>query len=248
MTMKPEDYDAWYRQPRGRSIGETEFALLKTMLQPETDASLIDIGCGTGYFTRLFARDLSGEVVGIDPDEESLRFARAQALRGERYENALGESLPFADQAFDFSVSVAALCFIPDERRVVTEMLRVTRKRFAIGLLNRHSLLWRQKGRDGGKGAYQGAHWHTAAEARALFAGLPVANFKFAAPSCCRAAAGRRGWWSAYGCDRGCPARFLPYRARSSAQAENPAEGFAQAPIMSLPAWAEMKSPFSLSE
>lgn len=176
--MKPEDYDAWYQTPRGRWIGETEFALLKVMLRPEENASLIDIGCGTGYFTRLLAREVRGEVVGIDPDEESLRFARAHAVHAERYENARGEALPFADGAFDFSVSVAALCFIPDERQAVREMLRVTRKRFAIGLLNRHSLLWQQKGRDGGKGAYQGAHWHTAAEVRALFAGLPVTNLQ----------------------------------------------------------------------
>ena len=171
-------YDAWYQTPRGRWIGKTEFALLKEMLTPERDASLIDIGCGTGYFTRLLANEVRGELVGIDPDEESLRFARAHAVRGERYENARGETLPFADVAFDLSGSLAALCFIPDERQAVREMLRVTRKRFAIGLLNRHSLLWRDKGRDGGKGAYQGAHWHTAAEVRELFAGLPVTDLQ----------------------------------------------------------------------
>lgn len=172
------EYAAWYQTPRGRWIGETEFALLKAMLRPEHDASLIDIGCGTGYFTRRMANETRGELVGIDPDEESLRFARAHAVRGERYENGRGEALPFADGAFDCSFSVAALCFIPDERQAVRELLRVTRKRFVIGLLNRHSLLWRDKGRGGGKGAYQGAHWHTAAEVRALFEGLPVRNLQ----------------------------------------------------------------------
>jgi len=172
------EYDGWYQTPRGRWIGETEFALLKRMLKPVQDASLIDIGCGTGYFTRLLAREVHGELVGVDPDEESLCFARAHAVRGERYENARGETLPFADRTFDFSISVAALCFIPDEQQAVREMLRVTKKRFAIGLLNRHSLLWRDKGRGGGKGAYQGAHWQTAAEVRALVAGLPVTNLQ----------------------------------------------------------------------
>ncbi len=56
-------------------------------------------------------------------------------------------------------------------------MLRVTRKRFAVGLLNRRSLLYVQKGRDGGTDAYRGAHWHTSAEIRALLDGLPAANF-----------------------------------------------------------------------
>ena len=56
------------------------------------------------------------------------------------------------------------------------ELLRVTKKRFDSGLLNRHSLLWRHKGRVGGKRAYQGADWRTVAAVRALFAGLSVTN------------------------------------------------------------------------
>lgn len=52
--------------------------------------------------------------------------------------------------------------------------MRVTRRRFAIGLLNRRSLLWLRKGRGGGTGAYRGARWHTVREARALVRGLPV--------------------------------------------------------------------------
>ena len=71
-------------------------------------------------------------------------------------------------------LSIAALCFIDDERRAVAECVRVARRRFAIGWLNRNSLLYRQKGRHGGSGAYRGARWHTASEVRALFAGLPV--------------------------------------------------------------------------
>ena len=63
------EYDAWYQTMRGRWIGETEFTLLKRMLKPEPDASLIDIGCGTGYFNRLLARKMRGRVVGVDPDE-----------------------------------------------------------------------------------------------------------------------------------------------------------------------------------
>jgi SAM-dependent methyltransferase len=172
------DYDAWYDTARGRWIGETEFALLREMLSPEPDASLIDIGCGTGFFTRLFAKEVRGEVVGIDPDEEALRFARGHAVHGETYREGRAEALPFPDGEFDFGISVAALCFVPDEKQAVREMLRVTRRRFVIGLLNRQSLLWWKKGRGGGSGAYRGAHWHTPGEARALFDGLAIEGLK----------------------------------------------------------------------
>jgi hypothetical protein len=57
-------------------------------------------------------------------------------------------------------------------------MVRVTRRRFVLGLLNRHSLLYLQKGRSGGTGGYQGAHWHTASEIKTLFASLPVESLR----------------------------------------------------------------------
>lgn len=172
------EYEAWYETARGRWIGETEFTLLREMLCPEPDASLIDVGCGTGFFTRLFATEVRGAVVGIDPDEDALLFARNHAVRGEGYRGGKAESLPFSDGEFDFCVSVAALCFIPEEKQAVKEMLRVTRRRFAIGLLNRRSLLWWKKGRGEDTGSYRGAHWHTPREARSLFEGLAIENLK----------------------------------------------------------------------
>jgi len=75
-------------------------------------------------------------------------------------------------------LSIAALCFVDDERQAVAEAVRVARHRFAIGWLNRSSLLYWQKGRGGGSGAYCGARWHTAGEVRALFSGLPVRKLK----------------------------------------------------------------------
>jgi SAM-dependent methyltransferase len=172
----PAGYDAWYRTPRGAWIGDTEFELLRQFLRPEPGESLLDVGCGTGYFTRRFAGESSLRVVGLDPDSAALDYARAQGAGTERYCAGTAASLPFADRSFDLSVSVTALCFVDDARRALGEILRVTRKRFAIGLLNRHSLLYLQKGRRGGFGAYRGAHWHAAREIQALFDGLPAAN------------------------------------------------------------------------
>jgi len=176
--MTPEEYDGWYRTPRGSWIGDTEYRLLRELLAPLPGESLIDVGCGTGYFTRRFARDRHA-VTGIDRDSDMLRFARAHAVAGERYVPADARRLPFPDRSFDLSVSVTALCFIREESQALAEMLRVTRRRFAIGLLNRHSLLYHQKGRHGGRGAYRGAHWHTLAEAKALFTGIAARRLVF---------------------------------------------------------------------
>lgn len=167
-------YEAWYHTARGRWIGEIEFRLLRRLLRPERGESLLDIGCGTGYFARRFAADAGLRVVGLDPDAAWIDFARSRADGSERYCVGRAEALPFGDRAFDYAIAVTALCFIADQRSAVREILRATRKRFALGLLNRHSLLYLQKGRHGGTGAYRGAHWHTDREIHALLDGLPV--------------------------------------------------------------------------
>lgn len=76
-------------------------------------------------------------------------------------------------------VSVTALCFISDWQSALQEIVRVTRTRFTIGLLNRRSLLWRDKGQSGGKGAYHGAHWHTREELLSALVGMNVKDIQF---------------------------------------------------------------------
>ena len=169
-------YDAWYGTARGAWIGEIEFRLLQRLLRPKRGETLLDVGCGTGYFTRRFAGESGLRAVGLDPNVSWLDFARAHGAGNEQYCAGSAESLPFSDRSFDLAVSVTALCFIEDPRRALQQILRVTRKRFVIGLLNRHSLLYLQKGRAGGFGSYRSAHWHTPREIHALFAGLPAAN------------------------------------------------------------------------
>lgn len=173
--MDAAAYDAWYDTARGRWIGETEYRLLQRSLAPAPADSLLDVGCGSGYFTRRFAQDHL-RVTGVDADAAMLRFAAARAAAGESY--LLGDAcaLPFPARSFDLCVCITALCFMREQSRALAEMLRVTRRRLVLGLLNRHSLLYLQKGRAGGVGAYHGAHWHTQAEVRTLLARLPLAR------------------------------------------------------------------------
>jgi SAM-dependent methyltransferase len=171
--MTPDQYDGWYHTDRGRWIGEIEFRLILRLLAPEPGARILDVGCGTGYFTRRFAAQ-GYDVTGLDPDPAMLAYARAHRARTEEYVLGDGRSLPFSDGEFDYCVSITALCFISDERAALGEMARVCRRGLALGLLNRRSLLYLQRGRGGGRGAYRGARWHTRGEARALLETLPM--------------------------------------------------------------------------
>ena len=175
--MTPADYDAWYDTPRGRWIGETEFSLLHRLLALQPGETLLDVGCGTGWFTRRFAASNGWNVTGLDADATRLDFARAHG-RNERYQEGDARALPFADASIDCVVSVAALCFIDDWRLALSEMARVARRRLVVGLLNRHSLLWREKGREGGRGGYEGARWQTADEISEALTALPLVNIQ----------------------------------------------------------------------
>ncbi len=124
--------------------------------------------------SRAAARALGVFATGLDPDAAALQVALRQAGPGERYVERRAEQLPFPDRSFERAICVTALCFIADQRQALREMIRVTRRRIVLGLLNRASLLYLQKGRGGGRGAYRGAHWHTRREALALFDELPV--------------------------------------------------------------------------
>jgi SAM-dependent methyltransferase len=173
--VNPADYDAWYDTARGHWVGETEYRLAAAGLAGKPGESLLDVGCGTGWFTRRAAAD-GFQATGLDPSSGWLGFARACSSPALTWVEGDARTLPFADVSFDHVLSIAALCFIDDERQAVAEIVRVARRRFAIGWLNRASLLYWQKGRHGGSDAYRGARWHTAREVRAMFSGLPVQN------------------------------------------------------------------------
>lgn len=176
--MTPEQYDAWYDSPRGRWIGDVEFELLGRHLDTKAGTSLLDVGCGSGWFTRRLAA-AGLDVTGVDVEATALDFARARSGPGISYVEGDACRLPFPDQSFDQVISMTALCFVDDWPRAMAEIVRVTRRRFVLGLLNRHSLLWLDKGRSGGQGAYQGAHWHTRRELDAVLKELPVEHVHF---------------------------------------------------------------------
>lgn len=154
MNITPQEYDNWYATPRGRWISDREFALLMKLLHPFPGARLLDLGCGTGHFSRRFAR-AGLQVTGVDPDPAMLDYARQQPGDID-YLEAEAEALPFADEYFDYSSAVTSLCFVSDPVTALQELWRVSKQGIVLGLLHRHSRLSRQKA---GRGAYAGARW-----------------------------------------------------------------------------------------
>ncbi|MCP5345810.1 MAG: class I SAM-dependent methyltransferase [Gammaproteobacteria bacterium] len=176
--MNPEHYDSWYHTPRGNWIGSCELELLVEAIDAKSGESILDTGCGTGYFSRRLATSLNRSVTGIDICSARIGFASRQSSNSNDFLIGDALALPFSEASFDLVVSMAAVCFMDDEAVALREMVRVARRRIAVGLFNRHSLLFFARGRSGGRGGYRGAHWHTAREVKELFYELPVKNLR----------------------------------------------------------------------
>ncbi|WP_246833489.1 class I SAM-dependent methyltransferase [Williamsia sp. 1138] len=95
----------------------THYYRLTDKLMPGTD-SVLDFGCGEGMLARRL-RARSARVVGIDPDEDSIRAAREQSVGDIDY--ICGDALeyPFESESFDAVVSVAVLHHIDAARGLV---------------------------------------------------------------------------------------------------------------------------------
>lgn len=89
---------------------------------------LLACGCGTGFFSRQYARLPGVSVTGIDLDEPLLNAAR-ELSRQEghliQFERGDITDLPFQDGSFDTVTSDILLEIFPDKLLPISEMVRV---------------------------------------------------------------------------------------------------------------------------
>ncbi len=105
-------------------------ALLPTLQAHAPRERILDLGCGTGIFTRQAAA-AAGEVIGVDISAGMLRVARSVCAGIENVTllQIDGERLPFADQRFDCVIARESLCYVPDTELpdALAEVRRVLR-------------------------------------------------------------------------------------------------------------------------
>lgn len=105
----------WYRNRTIRTLGL------------ESDARVLDVGCGTGALTLAAQRACpeSSLVVGVDPSEGMRGLARRAGVRDVRPGSF--ESLSFDDESFDLVVSGYAIRYAEDLQRTACELHRLLR-------------------------------------------------------------------------------------------------------------------------
>ncbi|MEH2561418.1 class I SAM-dependent methyltransferase [Bradyrhizobium sp. AZCC 2289] len=93
---------------------------------------LIEVGCGSGYYSEVFATLVPGGVryTGIDYSEAMIARARAN-YPSAAFEAADATRLPFPDNAFDIVFNGVSLMHIVDYQAAIREAARVA-KRYCI--------------------------------------------------------------------------------------------------------------------
>ncbi|GAA1506727.1 hypothetical protein GCM10009677_44040 [Sphaerisporangium rubeum] len=92
---------------------------------------VLDVGCGTGYLTRLIADRVtpSGQVTGLDAAPAMIDYSRRHAAANCTYVTAEAQQIPLPDKSYDVVVSSFALHHIAPTARAASlrEMFRVLR-------------------------------------------------------------------------------------------------------------------------
>lgn len=98
----------------------------------------LEIGVGTGRFAAPL-----GVMVGIDPSPAMLEYARERGIHAVQ---GVAEQLPFADESFDYALSVTTICFVNDIRAMLQEARRVIRPDgcLILGFVDRGSEMGRR--------------------------------------------------------------------------------------------------------
>lgn len=146
----PRIYERWWRPALGRLLkgplgpsmaGEHRLARELLRLERGAGATVLDVACGTGNFTRGFGRIVGadGLAVGVDVSETMLARAvedtRRAGLRNVAYVRGDAEALPFSDGSFDAVCCFAALHLFSDPMRALERMHAVLRPGGRVAIL-----------------------------------------------------------------------------------------------------------------
>ena len=144
----PRIYERWWRPALGRVakgvLGpgmQDEHRIARLLLSLSRGDHVLDVACGTGNFTRDFARSVGskGLAVGIDVSETMLTKAVADtdgAGLGEQagYIRGDAQELPFRDHRFDAVCCFAAFHLFADPMRALDRMAAVLKPGGRIAL------------------------------------------------------------------------------------------------------------------
>ena len=126
-----DEFNEWARAGRGegmekghRPVGEQA---IERMHLP-SNARVLDVGCGSGWATRLMAeKAYEGNVMGIDIADEMVQLAveSSSSFENAEFRVATAEELPFSDDEFTHVFSMESLYYYSNMIAALREIRRV---------------------------------------------------------------------------------------------------------------------------
>lgn len=107
--------------------GEEYFDILNNeIINPKS--YVLDVGCGTGRWTKYLASRV-GFIEAVDPSNAIFAADKLLGKTGNvRLSKASIETLPFADETFDFVMSIGVLHHIPNTRQALTDCVKKVKR------------------------------------------------------------------------------------------------------------------------
>jgi ubiquinone/menaquinone biosynthesis C-methylase UbiE len=130
------EFNQWVADGRADGLERHHLSIAQQTIQLmelKPGQRVLDLGCGTGWASRLLARLVgdgpggSGQVVGLDVSDEMIRRARTESRE---FENLLfvwgsASEIPWEENYFDPILSIESFYYYPDQDRVLAELFRV---------------------------------------------------------------------------------------------------------------------------
>ena len=157
-----QEFNRWAEAGEGPKMEQhhldiTEKTIRRLSLRP--GERVLDLGCGSGWATRLLARIVGegpegfGQVVGVDVSDEMIRVARTESKDFENVMYVWGSAtqIPWEENFFDKVLSVESFYYYPDQERALAELFRVMAPKGRLFILinlykdNPYSLQWVDK-------------------------------------------------------------------------------------------------------
>jgi len=156
------EFNRWANEGEGPKMEQhhldiTEKTIRLMELRP--GERVLDLGCGSGWATRLLARIVGegpegfGQVVGLDVSDEMIRRARVSSKEFENVMYVCGsaQQIPWEENFFDKVLSVESFYYYADQDRALNELFRVMAPLGRLFILinlykdNPYSLQWVDK-------------------------------------------------------------------------------------------------------
>lgn len=104
--------------------------------QPILDKSILDVGCGSGYYSLAFARQGAKKIVGIDYSKNMIKLAKAR-LKSEKLEGncefQISDIMNYHNESkFDISIAIGLFDYIDNPNPILNKMREITKEKIIL--------------------------------------------------------------------------------------------------------------------